>query len=159
MSAEEKYTTDDLFDSAVEVSMNTGLIENGDLVVITAGVPVGISGFTNILKVHLVGHVLVQGKPVNNLTVSGNVCIVDDLKRGQKEFHSGDILVMKSTNNDVMDLLKHASAIVTEEDGVTSHGAIAGMALNIPCHWGQGRYQNFEVRNHCHRRQCKRICL
>ena len=39
---------------------------DGDLVVITAGVPLGVSGTTNLLKVHLVGDALVSGIGVNN---------------------------------------------------------------------------------------------
>lgn len=48
---EEKYNTDELFAHAVEVSQKSGLIKKGDIVVITAGIPLGISGTTNMLKV------------------------------------------------------------------------------------------------------------
>lgn len=48
---EEMYNTDELFAHAVEVSEKSGLVEKGDIVVITAGIPLGISGTTNMLKV------------------------------------------------------------------------------------------------------------
>ena len=48
---EEKYNTDELFAHAVEVSKESGLVKTGDIVVITAGIPLGISGTTNMLKV------------------------------------------------------------------------------------------------------------
>lgn len=48
---EEMYNTDELFSHAVEVSEKSGLVEKGDIVVITAGIPLGISGTTNMLKV------------------------------------------------------------------------------------------------------------
>jgi len=132
IKAEEKYTTDDLFDHAVDVSTEAGLVKNGDLVVITAGVPVGISGNTNILKVHLVGHVLVQGSKVNDLTVSGKLCVAESEQDAINSFIDGDILVIEKTSNLIIDLIKHASGIITEEDGISSHGAIVGMTLNIP---------------------------
>ena len=48
---EEKNNTDELFNHAVEVSLANNLIEKGDAVVITAGVPLGQAGTTNMLKV------------------------------------------------------------------------------------------------------------
>lgn len=47
-----KNNTDELFDHAVEVSLKANLVQKGDTVVITAGIPLGISGTTNMLKVH-----------------------------------------------------------------------------------------------------------
>lgn len=46
-----KNNTDELFDHAVEVSLNAGIVSKGDVVVITAGIPLGTSGTTNMLKV------------------------------------------------------------------------------------------------------------
>ena len=51
--AEVKASTDELFDHVVERALEERLIKNGDLVVITGGVPLGISGTTNILKVQI----------------------------------------------------------------------------------------------------------
>ncbi len=132
MVSAEKSSTDDLFEHAVDISMKTGLIKNGDLVVITGGMPVGISGNTNILKVHLVGHVLVQGFSVNHLSVSGNLCVAQNEDEALATFNDGDILVIPSTSNKVLEILKKCSAIITEEDGMSTHGAIVGMTLNLP---------------------------
>lgn len=52
LKCEIKNNTDELFDHAVEVTQNAGIIKKGDKVVITAGIPLGISGTTNMLKVH-----------------------------------------------------------------------------------------------------------
>ena len=129
---QEKTTTDELFDVAEQISIDSGVVHNGDLVVITAGVPVGVSGYTNILKVQLIGNVLVQGNGMNDLVSYGNLCVAKDSRHAQKTFKDGDILVMKNTCNEVLDLLGHASGLVIEEEGQNSHGAIAGMALHIP---------------------------
>lgn len=51
---EEQSSTEALFSRAVEILMQKGLVEEGDLVAITAG-SLGISGTTNLLKVHVVG--------------------------------------------------------------------------------------------------------
>ncbi len=44
-------TTDDLFDVAVRAAEEAGYIQKGDKVVLTAGVPLGVSGKTNMLRV------------------------------------------------------------------------------------------------------------
>ena len=51
----EETDTSILFSQAVDVALESGLIKEGDLVVLTGGVPVGSSGTTNMLKVHVVG--------------------------------------------------------------------------------------------------------
>ena len=51
---DEKTSTDELIGHALDVSVQKGWLKKGDLVVITAGVPLGISGTTNLLKVERV---------------------------------------------------------------------------------------------------------
>lgn len=52
---EEKKETFELFEHAIGECEKTGYVEKDDLLVITAGVPLGISGTTNMLKVQVVG--------------------------------------------------------------------------------------------------------
>ena len=54
---EEKNSTDELLESAVDEAVNAGLLSNGDLIVITAGIPLGVGGSTNMLKVLEIGKV------------------------------------------------------------------------------------------------------
>ncbi len=130
--SELKDTTDDLFEHAVEKALDSKIVKSGDIVVITAGIPVGISGTTNILKVKLVGNILLEGTGINSHSISGNVCVSKNPQQALREFHEGDILVVPTTCNELLPILKKASGIITEEDGVTSHAAIVGMTLEIP---------------------------
>jgi pyruvate kinase len=50
----EKNEVFELFDHAVEHSKNKGLLKKGDIAVVTAGVPLGVSGNTNMIKVQVV---------------------------------------------------------------------------------------------------------
>ncbi len=129
---EEKDNTDELFEHVVDVARKNNLVNNGDLVVITAGIPLGVSGTTNMLKVHLVGDVLVSGTGVNNVSVCGNLCVCHNEKEARLSFNPGDILVIPQTTNSILDLMKDASGIVTEATGVNSHAAIVGLALDKP---------------------------
>jgi pyruvate kinase len=129
---DEKNNTDELFEHVVDVASQHGLVQNGDLVVITAGVPLGISGTTNLLKVHLVGDVLVSGNGISGTTVCGNLCVCETEEEAYKNFRPGDILVIPQTSNNLLDILKDSSGVITEADGQNSHAAIVGLALEKP---------------------------
>ena len=53
--------------------------------------------------------------------------------REYKEFKKGDILVTGMTTPDFIPLMQKASAIVTDEGGITCHAAIVSRELGIPC--------------------------
>ena len=129
---DEVGDTDTLFERAVDAAEKTGLVESGDLVVITAGVPLGISGTTNMMKVHVVGHVLLTGDGVTGQTVSARLCVCKRLSDIPKRFRDGDILVVPETDNTIVDYLRRCSGIITEEGGTNSHAAIAGLAMDKP---------------------------
>jgi pyruvate kinase len=129
---QEQNNTDDLFEHVVDVAVKNNLVKNGDLAVITAGVPLGVSGTTNLLKVHLVGDVLVTGMGVTDTVVCGKVCVCQNIDEVKKIFHPGEILVMPKTDNDVFPYIKECIGLITEEGGINSHAAIAGLALGKP---------------------------
>ncbi len=132
VKAEQKETSDELFDHALELARETGIVASGDVVVITGGVPLGVSGTTNIVKVEIVGHVLCQGNGVNHAAASGTLCVADNPQEARALFKEGDILVVDETTNEMMDILKKCKGIITELDGSASHAAIVGMTLDIP---------------------------
>lgn len=130
--ATEKCSTDEVFEQAIERSLLTGLVKSGDLVIITGGMPVGVSGTTNLMKIHIIGDMLVQGQGIGTHRVSGNVCVVLPSGNHIKDFNQGDILVIKKTTNDILPLIKNAAAVVTEESAMDSQAVIVGRALEIP---------------------------
>lgn len=130
--AEEKDNMDELFDHAVDCAVRAGYLSNGDLVVITAGAPLGVSGTTNLLKVHLVGNILVQGTGATPYAACGNLCVARDEEDAIAHFRPGDILVIPQTSNRILHLMREAKGIVTEASGLNSHAAIVGMTLEKP---------------------------
>ena len=129
---EEANTADELFDRAVELAEHKGLIARGELVVIAAGVPVGLSGTTNMMKVQIAGNALVTGKGANKLKASGNVCVCSNDEDLEKKFRAGDIVVVEQTTNEMVHKLKDAAGIITEIGDFYSHAAVVGMTLEIP---------------------------
>lgn len=124
--------TDEMVSSAIAVSQTAGFVKNGDLVVITAGVPAGTSGTTNMIRVHVVGNILLRGTGVGQRVVSGKICIANSMKDVKAKFQPGDILVIASVDEETAPYAAKASAIVTEEGGLTSHAAIIGISYGLP---------------------------
>lgn len=128
----EEDNTDDLFEHAVDAAKNAGYVKNGEVTVITAGVPLGVAGTTNLIKVHVAGHILVQGSSINKKSACAPLCVCSSEEQLKENYKPGDIIVIKETSNNIMEQLKTASAIVCEKDGKNSHAAIVGLSLDIP---------------------------
>ena len=128
---EKVKDTDTMIDNAITASLQSGFIERGDLVVLTAGVPVGIPGTTNLLKVEIVGQMLAKGIGIGNGSLVGFAKKVIDATEADK-ITEGDILVTYNTDADLVAAMQKADAIITEEAGLTSHGAIVALSLGKP---------------------------
>lgn len=124
--------TDELIDLAVTAAEKAGLVAQGDLTVLTAGLPVGISGTTNMIKVHLVGGALLNAVGIGSGIASGRLCVCRSPEELKNKFHPGDVLVVPYTTNDMLNYMRQAAAIVSEESGVNSHAATVGLTLNKP---------------------------
>ena len=128
--AEEK-NADLLFEKAVDVAEATGFVSKGDIVVLTGGVPLGVSGTTNLIKVQVAGHILLNGKGANGKKISGNLCVCHEA--GDIEsFKDGDIIVAADTTNEMMGQMRRASGLIVENEDANSHAVIAGLSLDIP---------------------------
>lgn len=127
----EESNTDDLFEHAVDAAVQNGLVHDGELVVLTAGVPLGISGTTNLMKVHVVGHLLSRGQGLHGGKVVAPLCVIRNLEKDAKNFNTGDVIVCHQTTREMFSMLRKSSAIVLEDDNPEGHGAIAGMSLDI----------------------------
>ena len=127
----EEKSAELLFDKAVDVAEEKGFVSKGDIVVLTGGVPLGVSGTTNLIKVQVAGHILVNGKGVNGKKISGNLCVchsIEDLK----SFKDGDIIVAADTCNEMMEQMRQASGLIVESKAENCHAVIAGLSLDIP---------------------------
>jgi pyruvate kinase len=125
-------TTDEMFDIAVQGGVDTGLVRLGDTVIITAGVPVGRSGSTNLIKIHTVGDLLAKGQGIGSQSVTGKVVIARTPEEAIAKTVRGSILVTASTDKEYMPAIEKAAALVTENGGITSHAAVVGLNLGIP---------------------------
>lgn len=132
ITTEKVNSTDELIEKSVEISLKTGYVKKGDLVVIAAGIPVSYSGTTNMLKVHVVGDILVQGRGSGNKPGYGTVKIANNVKHADEVVEKGDILVVKHLDREYISVLDRVSGVIAEEGGLTSHLAIECITKEIP---------------------------
>jgi len=125
-------STDEMFQAAISSVLDSKIVQQGDLVILTAGVPVGESGNTNLMKVHVMGGVLAQGQGVGNKVVTGKTILGHTSEEILQKMVDGAIIVTRSTDKSLIPAMKRAAAIVTEEGGLTSHAAVVGVSLGIP---------------------------
>ena len=131
------HSTDELIEMSTSLAKENGYLHNGELAVVTAGVPVGVSGTTNMIKIHMVGNCLTTGVGVGRenadvTSATGKACVCRTLEEVRAKFKPGMVLVVPSTSNEMLSYVRDAAALVVEEPGLNSHAAIAGKALLKP---------------------------
>lgn len=124
--------SDEMVQHATGKAVEQGLVKEGDLVVITAGVPAGMSGTTNMIRVHVIGNVLLRGVGIGQKSVSGTICIAHSIKEVKSKFRPGDILVVTGIDEETAAYAAKAAAIIAEEGGLTSNAAILGISMGMP---------------------------
>lgn len=127
-----RQTTDQLLERASEVAVELGTVENGDLIIITAGIPAGEAGTTNLMKISIIGDELASGQGIGRTNAVGEIIVAKDAASLEHRDVQGKILVSQSTDADMVPYMEQAAAIVTEEGGLTSHAAVVGLTLGKP---------------------------
>ncbi|EGY80232.1 pyruvate kinase [Peptoniphilus indolicus] len=125
-------TTDEVFKNSINRVIEEKLVEEGDVVVITAGVPVGLSGSTNLIKVQTIAKVLTQGTGIGKELVTGRAVVVNSVNDLINNFKEGNILVVSNTDKEIISFVERAGGIIAEAAGYTSHAAITAISLGIP---------------------------
>lgn len=130
MLVPQSLGTDEMLSLAVNTSLNKNFIHSGDVVVITAGVPIGKVGSTNMIKVQIMGNILSKGTGIGRKSYSGIARKIQFPK--EDLFNDGDILIAETTDADYVPIIARAGALVIEEGGLTSHAAIVALQYGIP---------------------------
>lgn len=102
------------FDKISLFSLNEGFVDKGDLVVVTAGSPFGISGTTNMMIVESIGEVLVRGQYGLGQTIYGNVSIVLSPEQAQPYSVRGQLLVITKCDKSFLPLLRECAGIILQ---------------------------------------------
>jgi pyruvate kinase len=124
-------STGQTFQAAINVAQEKQLLNEGDLVVMTAGTLQGVAGSTDLIKVEVVTAVLGKGIGIGQGSISGRARVAHN-GMDLNHFHPGEILVVHNTTADFVDAIRKAAGVVAEEDSLTSHAAVIGLRLGVP---------------------------
>ncbi|GEN82226.1 pyruvate kinase [Sporosarcina luteola] len=123
---------DEILQESVEESVKHQYVTHGDVVIITAGVPVGEAGTTNLMKIHVIGDMLTRGQGIGKSVAYGEVVVAKNAEEALAHDMSGKILVTYASDRDMMPAIEKCAGLITEEGGLTSHAAVVGLSLGIP---------------------------
>ncbi|EOT27857.1 pyruvate kinase [Enterococcus saccharolyticus] len=129
---EKPSTTDEMFDLATKKAVELGFAEEGDLILITAGVPVGERGTTNVMKIQLIGSKLIEAQGVGGRAIVANAVVASNAEEAIAKAKDGMVLVVPTTDKEYMPAIEKAAALVVEDGGLTSHAAVVGIAKDLP---------------------------
>ncbi|AMB93460.1 pyruvate kinase [Aerococcus sanguinicola] len=130
--AERPATTDDMMILAANLAKENGYAQDGDKILVTAGVPVGERGTTNLMKIQIVGRQIVRGQGIGENSAVGHVVLAKDAEEANEKVTANSVLVVKTTDESYNDTISKAKAVIVEEGGVTSHAAVLGINTNTP---------------------------
>lgn len=133
---------DDLFYESINILKNIKFVKEGELVILTAGMPLGKAGSTNIMMVKTVGKLLCKGMGIGKHKISARACVAKNAKELEENFTDGDIIVTIGVYKDMLPYIQKSSGIITVEGGLTSQGAIVGINYHIATVVGVGEAMN-----------------
>ncbi len=118
---------------AINNCVSAGLLQEGELAVITAGVPIGRPGSTNMVEVLTTGTIILSGTPLLNKNASGPVCIAHTPQEAMEKATPGCVLVVRQLSEDYRPVLDKVSALLFESGMLISEGNSLAMDYNLPC--------------------------
>lgn len=133
---------DDLFCESINILKNIKFVKEGELVILTAGMPLGKAGSTNIMMVKTVGKLLCKGMGIGKHKISARACVAKNAKELEENFKDGDIIVTIGVYKDMLPYIQKSSGIITVEGGLTSQGAIVGINYHLATVVGVGEAMN-----------------
>ena len=129
---ETAHERDELIERAIVGALKQGYVKEGDLTVVTAGIPLGVSGTSNLIKVHVIGDIIANGTGVGNKSISAKIVKGSTKEELSEKFEDGDIIVAEYTDKDLNEFMERSSGVIAENGGLTSHTAVVAIHYGIP---------------------------
>lgn len=129
----ECHKLDAAFNMISSFALERRLVGNGDLVVVTAGSPFGISGTTNMMLVESIGDVLVRGESGLGERLHGNVSLVLSPEAKKPYLVRGQLLVLAQCDESYLPLIKESLGVILQNhiDDVESEKYLLQVAREL----------------------------
>jgi pyruvate kinase len=116
---------------AIAACIEEGHVQEGQLVVVTAGIPVGLPGTTNMVEVLTTGEILLSGTPLVRKNVTGKVHVVREPHEIERA-PDGCVLVVRGLCSDHSSVVGKVGAIISELDA-NFEGNVLALEHDVPC--------------------------
>lgn len=127
---------EDLVAESIQAALDAGMVSDEDVVVVTAGMPLGIPGTTNLIRVETVRGPILRGLGLSNgPAVTGTVWLAKDFSDPPADPY---VAVVHNLSKGQVPLIERASGIIAEVSGLTSDIAVLGISSGIPTVVGVG---------------------
>ena len=124
------------FAAASHYALSHKIISFGDVVVVTAGVPFGKKGTTNMMVVENIGDVLVRGHKGFGQKVVGKVSILLSPEGCDPEDLAGRLVVIPHCDNTFLTVLKRAGGVILQnyigDTASEKYAALVAKTFEIP---------------------------
>lgn len=120
---------------AVEICVESGRVKEGELVVITAGIPLAHSGITNMVEILTTGEIILTGVSLVKKNTYGKVCLALDAEEAKAKVTDGCVLVLRNLNSEYNSVLGRVGAVISENEA-SYDGNILALEHNVPCVMG-----------------------
>lgn len=130
-----------LYKEITNIAKENFHVQEGDMVVITAGVPLGVKGTTNSIRVETVGSHVLRGAGLISGRVRNNIRLFD---KGISDFKEGEILAVSKINNNTKDLFDKAGGIVCTSKKIPNEIVMDLKSYNMPVLVGVESFDGYE---------------
>lgn len=122
--------SEDMVKEAIRVTVENGYLDQGDLVVVTAGTPYGTSGTTNLVQVETIAEPILHGQGIGSdlAAVTGPIVYLPPTRETPKHF----VAVVQGYQREWVPLLDNAIAIIATDKGLSSDLAVYATMRHIP---------------------------
>lgn len=125
--------TDEVVNDAINVAQQSGMVNPGDTVVLTAGVVGSVRSATNLMMVRTIERILVQGTGLGQREIAGRIVSVESPINGSApEIGPHDIIFARNIDRSCAQVLQRAGGLITTDSGLDSFGAVMAVELGIP---------------------------
>ena len=118
---------------AINACVSGEYVPEGELVVITAGIPLGQPGSTNMVEVLTTGKILLSGTPLVRRNATGKVCLARTPQMALEKGHEGCILVVRQIEEAHRPVMEKAAAVLVESGALVAEGNAMALDYDLPC--------------------------
>jgi pyruvate kinase len=129
--ARRTANTDQMLADAVHAAREHGLVQPGDLVVVTGGAAGSAPGTTNLIKAQVIERILTRGTGIGDHAIQGQIRLIGDVLPDALDIKASEILVVRRTTREFVPLAREAAGLVVVEGGMASHAAQMAIELGL----------------------------